>query len=58
MEAMAPLAPAARRIPMGDTAADYLCGRLSAWGIDTIYGFVGDVSHGIPRRTTTARSAE
>ena len=29
------------------TAADNLCERLVAWGVDTIYGFPGDGINGI-----------
>jgi pyruvate dehydrogenase (quinone) len=32
---------------MGDTAGDYLCERLIAWGVDTVYGFPGDGINGI-----------
>ncbi len=32
---------------MGMTAADYVCERLLAWGVHTIYGFPGDGINGI-----------
>ncbi len=32
---------------MSMTAADFLCERLLAWGVDTIYGFPGDGINGI-----------
>ncbi|MGZ4510038.1 MAG: thiamine pyrophosphate-requiring protein [Mycobacterium sp.] len=32
---------------MGMTAADFLCERLLAWGVDTVYGFPGDGINGI-----------
>jgi hypothetical protein len=34
-------------VTVGKTAGDYLCERLLAWGVNTIYGFPGDRINGI-----------